>query len=72
MTDVVGIIGGTGLNQLAAALSPTDRIDTPYGAASAKPQIGRIGSRKVIFLARHGQPHRIAPHLINYRANVWL
>ncbi len=72
MTDVVGIIGGTGLNQLAAELSPTDRIDTPYGAASAKPQIGRIGSREVIFLARHGQPHRIAPHLINYRANVWL
>ena len=26
----------------------------------------------MIFLARHGQPHRIAPHLINYRANVWL
>lgn len=72
MTDVIGIIGGTGLNQLTAALSPTDRIETPYGAASATPQIGRVGAKTVIFLARHGQPHRIAPHLINYRANVWL
>jgi 5'-methylthioinosine phosphorylase len=71
-SDVIGIIGGTGLNKLAAALRPADRVDTPYGAASAMPQIGRIGTKTVIFLARHGQPHRIAPHLINYRANVWL
>jgi 5'-methylthioinosine phosphorylase len=72
MTGVIGIIGGTGLNRFAGALSPADRIETPYGTASAKPQIGSVGSQKVIFLARHGQPHRIAPHLINYRANVWL
>jgi 5'-methylthioinosine phosphorylase len=73
MTDtVIGIIGGTGLNRLASATRPADRIDTPYGPASAMPQIGKIGAKTVIFLARHGQPHRIAPHLINYRANVWL
>ena len=71
-SDVIGIIGGTGLNKLAAVLRSADRVDTPYGAASATPQIGKIGTKTVIFLARHGQPHRIAPHLINYRANVWL
>jgi 5'-methylthioinosine phosphorylase len=70
--DVIGIIGGTGLNRLAAAARAADRIDTPYGPASSTPQIGTVGDRTVIFLARHGQPHRIAPHLINYRANVWL
>ncbi len=70
--DVIGIIGGTGLNRLAAVAHPADGIDTPYGPASAIPQIGKIGAKTVIFLARHGQPHRIAPHLINYRANVWL
>jgi 5'-methylthioinosine phosphorylase len=70
--DVIGIVGGTGLNKLAASLAPAGRIDTPYGAASAMPQVGKIGTKTVIFLARHGQPHRIAPHLINYRANVWL
>ena len=66
------IIGGTGLNRLATVSRPADRIDTPFGPASAMPQIGVVGSRQVIFLARHGQPHRIAPHLINYRANLWL
>lgn len=70
--SVIGIIGGTGLNRLVAVTRPADRNDTPYGPASAMPQIGRLGSSTVIFLARHGQPHRIAPHLINYRANVWL
>lgn len=70
--SVIGIIGGTGLNRLANLTRPADRIDTPYGPASAIPQIGQIGTQQVIFLARHGQPHRIAPHLINYRANIWL
>ncbi len=75
-TAVIGIIGGTGINRLADRLVEetriSDRVDTPFGAASGAPQFGRVGGRAVIFLARHGQPHRIAPHLINYRANVWL
>jgi 5'-methylthioinosine phosphorylase len=71
-TPLLAIIGGTGLNRLATASRPADRIDTPFGPASAMPQIGIVGARQVIFLARHGQPHRIAPHLINYRANLWL
>jgi 5'-methylthioinosine phosphorylase len=71
-TPLFAIIGGTGLNRLATASRPADRIDTPFGPASAMPQIGAVGARRVIFLARHGQPHRIAPHLINYRANLWL
>ena len=70
--DVIGIIGGTGLNRLATAVRSAERVDTPFGPASAMPQIGEIGAKTVIFLARHGQPHRIAPHLINYRANLWL
>jgi 5'-methylthioinosine phosphorylase len=68
----LAIVGGTGLNRLAAATRAVERIDTPFGPASAAPQLGRVGGHDVIFLARHGQPHRIAPHLINFRANVWL
>ncbi len=75
-TEVIGIIGGTGINRLGshfiAQARDADRVDTPFGAASAVAQIGRIGTHTAIFLARHGQPHRLAPHLINYRANVWL
>ena len=69
-----GIIGGTGLNRLAD-FSDLDAVDiaTPYGAASAIPQHTSFGTGcEVIFLARHGQPHRVAPHKINYRANLWL
>ena len=68
----LAIIGGTGLNRLAAAARAAGRVETPFGPASTAPQLGRVGERDVIFLARHGQPHRIAPHLVNYRANLWL
>jgi len=68
----LAILGGTGLNRLGSATRASDRVDTPFGPASAAPQVGVVAGRDVIFLARHGQPHRLAPHLINYRANVWL
>lgn len=69
---MLAVIGGTGLNRLATDCETIGDPTTPFGAASARPQRGRLGGRDVVFLARHGQPHRIAPHLINYRANLWL
>ena len=68
----IAVIGGTGLNAIAGAVRLISGTDTPYGAASAALQQGELGVHEVVFLARHGQPHRIAPHAINYRANVWL
>src|SRR5699024_7758698 len=32
--------------------------------------LGRLGRRRVAFLARHGERHQFAPHRVNYRANV--
>ena len=46
-------------------------LDTPYGAPSADILRGSYAGREVLFLARHGQPHRIPPHQVNYRANLW-
>ncbi len=69
--EQIAIIGGTGLNRLTGAFRALPTTQTPYGATSASLQQGRIGNEDVVFLARHGQPHRIAPHLINYRANLW-
>jgi 5'-methylthioinosine phosphorylase len=69
---MLAVIGGTGLNRLANATRAASSLETPFGPASALPQIGRIDAHDVIFLARHGQPHRLAPHLINFRANLWL
>lgn len=68
---MLAVIGGSGFNRWEA-LHVTGRIDaaTPYGAPSAPLTCGLIAGCEVLFLARHGEPHRIAPHLINYRANI--
>jgi len=69
---MLGIIGGTGLTQLAN-LEITHRqvARTPYGEPSGALTFGRICGQEVIFLARHGYGHNIPPHEVNYRANLW-
>ncbi len=68
----LAIIGGTGLSQLTALNNPRhESVNTPYGNPSADFLIGEIEHKTVIFLARHGNPHAIPPHKINYRANMW-
>jgi len=68
----LAIIGGTGLTQLAdLKIVKREQLNTPYGAPSAEFITGQLDDKEVIFLARHGNPHRFAPHKINYRANIW-
>lgn len=69
---MLGIIGGTGLTQLAN-LEITHRrvIRTPFGEPSGALTFGNINHHQVVFLARHGYGHTIPPHLVNYRANLW-
>ena len=68
----IGVIGGTGLNQLAGLeLLETHSPATPYGQLSAPVQEGLLRGESVYFLARHGTPHHLPPHQINYRANLW-
>jgi 5'-methylthioadenosine phosphorylase len=69
---VLAIIGGSGLARLGN-LKGTRRkqVRTPYGEPSAALSVGEVAGRPVLFLARHGDGHTIAPHEVNYRANVW-
>jgi 5'-methylthioinosine phosphorylase len=68
----LAIIGGTGLTQLSAlTITKREKLDTPYGSPSAEFVFGELNGTEIIFLARHGNPHTIAPHKINYRANIW-
>jgi 5'-methylthioadenosine phosphorylase/5'-methylthioinosine phosphorylase len=68
----IAIIGGTGLTQLGELnIIKRQQLTTPYGAPSAEFVTGELNNVQVIFLARHGNPHSIAPHKINYRANIW-
>ena len=69
---MLGIIGGSGLSQLAN-LEVTQRkaVRTPYGEPSGPLTCGAIRGHALVFLARHGHAHTIAPHEVNYRANLW-
>lgn len=69
---MLAIIGGSGWEQWSG-LQMTREIspDTPFGAASSAIQLGVVSGKSVAFLARHGSEHALAPHQINYRANIW-
>jgi 5'-methylthioinosine phosphorylase len=66
----LALIGGTGLNELAEA-TETFEMDTPYGAPSAPVRVISTDPVRLLFLPRHGSPHRFPPHRVNYRANLW-
>jgi len=68
----VGVIGGSGLYSLGGLEDVRElKVHTPYGEPSDSLVLGRLGGRTVAFLPRHGRGHRIPPHMVNYRANIW-
>src|SRR5262250_2854509 len=68
----IGIIGGSGLYQMDELRDESEhKIDTPFGPPSAVIVGGKLGDRQVYFLPRHGRRHRILPHEINFRANIY-
>jgi 5'-methylthioadenosine phosphorylase len=66
----VGVIGGSGFYSLLDGAREVD-ADTPYGSPSDAVTVGTVGDRAVAFLPRHGRDHRLPPHAIPYRANLW-
>lgn len=68
----IALIGGSGF-QLVPGLeiARAEAVDTPFGAPSDALQFGVLGGREWLFLRRHGDRHRIPPHRVNYRANLW-
>lgn len=72
MTKTVGIIGGSGLYEMAGLkVVEEKRITTPFGEPSDAYIIGELEGRRVVFLSRHGRGHRVNPSEINYRANIY-
>ena len=71
-TPAIGIIGGSGLYQMEQLRDATEhKIDTPFGSPSDVLVGGTIAGRPVYFLPRHGRGHRILPHELNHRANIY-
>src|SRR5919112_2690402 len=68
----IGIIGGSGLYDMAELTGREEkRIETPFGEPSAPYVLGTLGGRRVAFLARHGEGHRLMPSELNFRANIF-
>lgn len=70
--SAIGVVGGSGLYEMDGleeirAIS----VRTPFGEPSDKVISGKIEGRTVCFLPRHGVGHRLLPHEINHRANIW-
>jgi 5'-methylthioadenosine phosphorylase len=71
-TVQIGIIGGSGLYDMAELTDRTERvIATPFGEPSGAYVIGTLRGKRVAFLARHGVGHRLLPSELNFRANIY-
>lgn len=74
MSSKIAVIGGTGLYSMMDGFEMLRQeiINTPYGEPSGPLVHGRLQGKDVVFLARHGFTHRLPPHRVNYRANIWM
>jgi 5'-deoxy-5'-methylthioadenosine phosphorylase len=69
---MLGIIAGSGLQKLNDLENVRREIvRTPFGDTSCALTFGELAGADVVFLNRHGYGHTLAPHQINYRANIW-
>lgn len=66
----IGIFGGSGFYKFLDNIKEVF-IETPYGKTSDALMLGKIADKDVAFMPRHGRNHSIAPHKVNYKANVW-
>jgi 5'-methylthioadenosine phosphorylase len=73
LADVeIGIIGGSGLYQMPGLTDTRElKLDTPFGEPSDIYVLGTLEGKQVAFLTRHGRGHRILPHELNFRANIY-
>ncbi len=68
----IGLIGGSGIYEMAGLEMREERaVSTPFGEPSAAFRMGSLEGQEIVFLPRHGAPHSIPPHRVNYRANIW-
>jgi len=69
--SIIGIIGGSGLDNPDILQNPRDeRVTTPYGELPSPVRIGAIGGHTVCLVARHGREHTVPPSQVNYRAII--
>ncbi|HJL40483.1 MAG TPA: S-methyl-5'-thioadenosine phosphorylase [Myxococcales bacterium LLY-WYZ-16_1] len=68
----IAVIGGSGLYEMEGLTDIEEvRVETPFGDPSDAFITGTLGDERMVFLPRHGRGHRLLPHEINFRANLW-
>ncbi|QQL44911.1 S-methyl-5'-thioadenosine phosphorylase [Sulfuriroseicoccus oceanibius] len=68
----IGVIGGSGLYEMEGLENVREvQVETPFGAPSDALIQGELGGRTIYFLPRHGRGHRLLPHEVPHRANMW-
>jgi 5'-methylthioadenosine phosphorylase len=72
MSTTIGIIGGSGLYDMAELTDREEQtISTPFGDPSGPYVLATLRGKRVAFLARHGAGHRLLPSELNFRANIY-
>jgi 5'-methylthioinosine phosphorylase len=68
---LLAVIGGSAAESVQGLhREESHHAQTRWGEPSAPVHRARIGGVPLLWLSRHGEPHAIAPHRINYRANL--
>jgi 5'-methylthioadenosine phosphorylase len=72
MQAQIGIIGGSGLYDMADLTAREQHLlTTPFGDPSGPYTLGMLRGKRVAFLARHDDGHRLMPSELNFRANIY-
>src|SRR6187455_2540713 len=72
MEPAIGVIGGSGVYAIDSLKNATEhQVQTPFGPPSDVIFVGQLAGRQTYFLPRHGRGHRILPHELPHRANIW-
>jgi len=68
----LAFIGGSLLSDVDGfANIVEERVKTPFGEPSDSFFAGELNGVEVVYINRHGRLHHLAPHQINYRANIF-
>ncbi len=71
MQRILGVIGGSGVYDIPGLENVREHeVETPFGPPSDRVVQGDLGGTRLLFLPRHGKDHDLAPHCINFRANI--
>jgi len=71
MTRVIGVIGGSGIYEIAGLDGGRwQAVETPWGPPSDEVLTGTLNGMAMAFLPRHGRGHVHSPSSVPYRANI--